>query len=357
MLWFLTDSAGFDMLKGFSPTDMGLRARHLYENYHVLVQECVRDEFEAVQAELTAIMEEQQVILDLIIIHCGIVYIGDMHFKRQAIQKKIVTEFTNCLEEVNAKIMGNCKVIWSCMVTEPIESLQFTPQAIYSCTTSVNSGAAAELHKKNVGIIKHSNIEPNTHNFHKSGRPKHAAKIKFLVDIELYVREHAQSEATTALSKLPAQWIDNTLQLQIKEARDKQKQLTSRIMELQKTVDEIRKTPAKKRKQREEREAARKRRDERRKRKDWESEHSKSKEREAGNIDDRRPAARVRQQARFWDGRRQQEFAHGFSSTHPQNEEAMFQQFLHFQQFQAGARQFDRQPQRFNNPRRCINFF
>ena len=349
-MWFLTDSVRFDMLKGFSPTDMGSRSRYLYENYHVLVQECARDEFEAVQAELTAIMEEQQTVPDAIIIHCGVVYIGDARFKRQTIQKKIITEFEKCLEEINAKIMGNCKVIWSRMVTEPMDSIQFTPQAIYGCTTSVNSGAAAELHSKGVGIIKHSNIELNAHNFHKSGHPKYAAKIQFLMDIDTYMREHSQSVNATAMSKLPVQWIDNTMQLQIKEARDKQKQLTNRITELQKIVEEVRQTPVKKRKQRQDQEAARKCRDARRALAEHHQTRSRSRDR---NEDEEisRPHCCRQENTRDFQARCHDNFARN-------RDEVLFQQFMRFEQFRAGVQNFGRgRTQRFGNPRHRIDFF
>lgn len=204
---------------------------------------------------------------------------------------------------------------------------------MYGYTTTVNSGAAAEIHKTGAGIIKHSKLEPNSHFFNQHSRPTQAAKLQFLLDVDVYMRELSQSTTTTALSKLPVQWIDNSLQIQIKETRDKQKLLTNRIEELQKTVEEIRKTPQRKRdesekkeiEQKKEREKQRERKAERRKR--WE--HSRTQCWESDN----RAQNRDRYRRDNWTRSHREEPIKEQNLPAKENWN-LFQQFQEFQKFQ-----------------------
>ncbi len=78
--WIITDSTGFRMLCDFKSLDVGNCAKHIWTKYHVIVQEAIKDQFEPMHAELQLMLELEEELPDVILIHCGAVYLGNPNY-------------------------------------------------------------------------------------------------------------------------------------------------------------------------------------------------------------------------------------------------------------------------------------
>ncbi len=243
-IWIITDAVGVLMLQGLQSADLRNRGQHLYFNYNVLIQEGIRDFFESMHAEMLLMLELEDALPDLIVVHAGHAYVGNPSYTRKELIAKVISEMEKTREGMRksdrvVEQQADVPIIWSRMVTILLQNEHFTEKAIYNTFKVVNSEAAATLFDMGFGIIKHSSIEPNEKMFDPSGRPTPEAKLRFLSDVSNHVRERDQVQAADEVRRRKEKWVDNTQGLKLKEAQDRQKKLSSKLDDLERQVNEL----------------------------------------------------------------------------------------------------------------------
>ncbi len=163
-----------------------------------------------------------------VVVHGGAKYIGDPGYNQDQIREKIKREMVNIKHRVDRVAqVHECMIftVWSRIVTLPMKSPFFAPKTLYNTIKTVNSEAAADIYKHNgVGIIKHSDIEPNSKMFMPDGKPTTIARQQFLDDLNNYIKE-VEAEKARRAPHQQQPWYDNTKDLELKTAQNEAEEL------------------------------------------------------------------------------------------------------------------------------------
>ncbi len=243
-IWFFTDRAGAEMLQSLKPIDIKAKARYLYDNFSVLVQETGAEHFESVQAELQSMLANMEMMPEAFFFHFGATYIGNKNYNLKGICNKIVGAMLTCknLIDYAPKILQQRKqpnVIWSRIVVAPMQSEEFSKRTLLNSVKNVNSEAAEKLFPE-VGILKHCRIEPDSYMFLPDNCLSKSAKQVFVQDLNEYLKNMDEVEKPTKLEtpskhkgKPSPQLEDVSFHLKYLEEKNQRESLELRVKALE----------------------------------------------------------------------------------------------------------------------------
>ncbi len=196
------------MVRNLSKTDLMSKAPTLFKGYDFQVKEAAQDQFESMLAELQCSLVEGNSWPVMIVVHCRAYYIENHKYVCDTITDIVVEQMSQAqsvIHDEQAKQGSQyfSRLIWSRIVAEPINSEIFSKNTLFNSLKTVNSDAAAQLYSKRIGIIKHSQIEPNAKWFQTDGMPTVIAKLQFIQDMESYMREFEAFEEYKASGLKP----------------------------------------------------------------------------------------------------------------------------------------------------------
>ncbi len=222
---------------------------YLFKHYRVVVQEVVRNDFLAMHAELPLSLELEETIPKAIFYHCSNFLIGNKKYNRGEMKREILEQMAAAKERIdNADAVlrsGNKappKLIWSRTVSCPfLASKYFSSGTLLNAVKTINSEVALTLREENkeIGIVKHCQIFPNSNMFQPDNQPTVNARLIFLESFNVYIRElDVQERREQSHIKAGVPLRDNTAELKIRQIQKEKDNLNKRIENLEQELVE-----------------------------------------------------------------------------------------------------------------------